>query len=77
MDEQPRTTTSIEFEGADVILRAADTDFRVHITILRLASPFFASLFSLPQPQHQKSDHTMPVIHMAEDPDVLHILMLR
>ncbi len=63
---------SIEYEDGDVILRADDTDFRVHINILCQASPFFCSLFTIPQP---KDAEEVPVIPMTEDAEVLHALI--
>ncbi|KAF8340587.1 uncharacterized protein EI90DRAFT_2084567 [Cantharellus anzutake] len=71
-ETQTRTFISVEFEGADVILRADDTDFRVHTTILRQASPFFQSLFELPQP---RGSDDMAVIEMTEEADVLEVLV--
>jgi len=68
----PPTSLSIEYEDGDIILRADDTDFRVHATILRQASPFFHSLFTLPQP---KGTDELPVIPMSEDAEVLHTLI--
>ncbi|KAF8340580.1 uncharacterized protein EI90DRAFT_2874552, partial [Cantharellus anzutake] len=56
----------------DVILRTDDTDFRVHTAILRQASPFFRSLFTLPQPP---STDEIPIIPMQEDAQVLHALI--
>ncbi|KZT67859.1 hypothetical protein DAEQUDRAFT_739106 [Daedalea quercina L-15889] len=39
------------YHDADVIFRSADkTDFYVHRAVLRMASPYFADMFSLPQP---------------------------
>ena len=41
----------------DVVLRSSDgIDFRVDSTVLRRASPFFASMFQLPQPNNQPSE---------------------
>ncbi|KAF9508670.1 hypothetical protein BS47DRAFT_1415667 [Hydnum rufescens UP504] len=57
--------TPLSFNDGDVILRAGNTDFKVHIWLLRLSSPFFESMFSLPQPNPGKSE--IPVIPMDED----------
>ncbi|KAF8340579.1 uncharacterized protein EI90DRAFT_2084341 [Cantharellus anzutake] len=67
------TELSIEYEDGDVILRTDDTDFRVHKTVLRLASPFFRSLFTLPQPPSTPEE--IPIIPMEEDAEVLHTLI--
>ncbi|CDO70331.1 hypothetical protein BN946_scf184843.g20 [Trametes cinnabarina] len=43
--------------SADIILRTSDRiDFRVHSQVLTLASPFFETMLSLPQPILQRSD---------------------
>ncbi|KZT67858.1 hypothetical protein DAEQUDRAFT_766817 [Daedalea quercina L-15889] len=60
---------------ADAILRSADSiDFCVHKNILRIASPFFADLFSLPQPVQEPSpaatsadSPSLPIIPVSED----------
>ncbi|KAF9508674.1 hypothetical protein BS47DRAFT_1350143, partial [Hydnum rufescens UP504] len=55
----------LSYDDGDVILRAGDTDFKVHMFLLRLSSPFFKSMFSLPQPKLGSSE--IPVIPMDED----------
>ncbi|KAJ7142265.1 hypothetical protein C8R44DRAFT_592907, partial [Mycena epipterygia] len=52
--------------GADVILRSSDgIDFRVHRLVLSLASPFFTSMFTLPQPISESQVRTIPVSESA------------
>ncbi|KAJ6531173.1 hypothetical protein B0H19DRAFT_855010, partial [Mycena capillaripes] len=52
------------FNSGDVILRSSDgVDFRVHRIVLSLASPVFASMFTLPQPG---SEPDVPSIPMPE-----------
>lgn len=61
--------------SADVILRTSDgVDFYTHKLILSLASPFFADMFSLPQPSSDSessplrgADSIPPVIDVAEE----------
>ncbi|KAH9939289.1 uncharacterized protein BXZ73DRAFT_8936, partial [Epithele typhae] len=62
--------------SADTILRTADhVDFHVHRIILIQASPFFADMFSLPQPQNVVQD--APVIDVSEDSKTLrHLLQI-
>ncbi|KAH9921604.1 uncharacterized protein B0H18DRAFT_1020410, partial [Fomitopsis serialis] len=70
------------FADADAILRSADgANFYVHKNILRIASAFFADMFSLPQPPQAASPvdgdtatdasshsaNTLPVIPVSED----------
>lgn len=72
--------------SADLILRTADlVDFRVHTQILAQSSPFFASMFELPQPTpttHSEGDAddagsgaTPPVVPVSEDSKTLELLL--
>jgi hypothetical protein len=67
---------------ADVILRSSDkepVDFRVFRLFLSLASPFFAMVFTLPQPNSpvymEEHENGVPVIQMSEDKRTLHLLL--
>jgi len=62
---------------ADVVLRSSDenpVDFYVFKFLLRLASPFFELLLSLPRPPGNVGDG-IPVISMAEDKDTLELML--
>ncbi|KAI6097665.1 hypothetical protein EDD16DRAFT_594499 [Pisolithus croceorrhizus] len=62
---------------ADAILRTSDSvDFRIFRLLLSLASPFFETLFELPQPPEGKPEDTemrdgLPVIPVSEDSKTL------
>ncbi|GLB41646.1 putative BTB/POZ domain containing protein [Lyophyllum shimeji] len=61
--------------NADIILRSSDevpTDFRVYKLLLSLASPFFATAFTLPQPDN---DDGTPVMEMEEDKHTLELIL--
>jgi hypothetical protein len=59
----------------DIILRSADQqDFRVHKTILSLASPVFRDMLSLPQPPASESA-TVPVVDLSENWKVLDVFL--
>jgi hypothetical protein len=64
---------------ADVILRSSDgIDFYVFKLLLTLASPFFETMFNLPQPAVGTCDDTkdgFPVVNMQEDSKTLDILL--
>ncbi|KAH9837633.1 uncharacterized protein C8Q71DRAFT_705868 [Rhodofomes roseus] len=65
---------------SDVVLRSADeVDFYVHRNILRIASAFFADMFSLPQPIHPSSpdvaNDPIPVIPVSENSQKLEALL--
>ncbi|KAH9019383.1 hypothetical protein EDB85DRAFT_2095478 [Lactarius pseudohatsudake] len=63
-------------QGADVILRSSDlVSFHVHKSILAISSPFWNDLFSLPQPPDDEVVEGIPVVHMAEDAELLHSLL--
>ncbi|KAG1812918.1 uncharacterized protein BJ212DRAFT_439727 [Suillus subaureus] len=60
---------------ADIILRSSDgVDFRVFKLFLTLASPFFETMFELPQPAagtNDDSNDDLPVISVQEDSKTL------
>ncbi|KAH7890885.1 hypothetical protein F5I97DRAFT_1839644 [Phlebopus sp. FC_14] len=64
-------------DSADVILRTSDNvDFRFYKLLLSLASPFFANMFSLPQPGPLDNDadqtkYGLPIIPVSEKSIVL------
>jgi hypothetical protein len=61
---------------ANIIIRSSDlVDFRVHKSVLTMASPFFKYLLSLPQPSDSKSVNGLPVIELSEDSEVLNSLV--
>ncbi|KAI0629421.1 hypothetical protein C8Q77DRAFT_1220168 [Trametes polyzona] len=68
--------------SADLILRTADMfDFRVHSPILAQSSPFFASMFALPQPKapgdcQAPADARLEVVPVSEDSATLELLLL-
>ncbi|KAI9508150.1 hypothetical protein F5148DRAFT_1275908 [Russula earlei] len=62
---------------ADIILRSDDArpvDFRVHRCILLAGSPFFQTMFSLPQPKCTADDR-IPALDLAEPSAVLDPLL--
>ena len=64
-------------DDADIILCASQCDvlrqFRVHKTILSVASPVFKDMFSMPQPVSSATtpEATMPVIDLDDTPEDL------
>ncbi|KAI6149641.1 hypothetical protein BKA82DRAFT_920403 [Pisolithus tinctorius] len=66
---------------ADIILRSSDdVDFRVFKLFLSLASPFFETLFDLPQPSDEMSTDVefkdgLPVVPVSEDSKTLDPLL--
>ncbi|KAI6116755.1 hypothetical protein EDD16DRAFT_1041733 [Pisolithus croceorrhizus] len=66
---------------ADIILRSSDdVDFRVFKLFLSLASPFFETLFDLPQPPEEMNTDVeikggLPVIPVSEDSKTLDPLL--
>ncbi|KAG2075591.1 hypothetical protein BDR04DRAFT_1069365 [Suillus decipiens] len=76
------TCASAPFDHAkaDVILRSADgVEFRVFMLFLSLASPFFETLFGLPQAPDGGSDQEtkdgLPVIAVSEDSKTLDLFL--
>ena len=73
----PSSDPIFDAPDADVILRsdeAPPVDFRVHWCILRAGSPFFQTMFSLPQPECT-GDESVPVLDVAEPSAILHPLL--
>ncbi|KAF8983738.1 hypothetical protein BDQ17DRAFT_1437268 [Cyathus striatus] len=61
-------------EGSDIILRTSDNmEFHVYRVILSVASPFFKSMFSLPQPP--SDDVSLPIIDVPEHSKALDPLL--
>ena len=57
---------------ANLIIRSSDlTHFRVHKSVLVMASPFFEDLLSLPQPSDSESVDGLPVVQVSEDAELL------
>lgn len=75
--------SSYEFtaEGADIVLRALRCDepreFRVHKTLLSVASPVFKDMFNLPQPASPTTPTgaTIPVIDVDDTPEDLEVFL--
>ncbi|KAI0738453.1 hypothetical protein C8Q80DRAFT_244528 [Daedaleopsis nitida] len=70
MGDITQASSPFDQDSADVVLRACDgVDFKVHSVILAQASPFFRSMFTLPQPEHTAT--VVPVLDCDEDSRVL------
>ncbi|KAI6149640.1 hypothetical protein BKA82DRAFT_161490 [Pisolithus tinctorius] len=80
-DLTPYASLPFDNEKADVILRSSDNiDFRVFKLFLSLASPFFETLFDLPQPSEEMSTDVeikdgLPVVPVSEDSKTLDPLL--
>ena len=64
-------------DNADIVLRASRCDvpreFRVHKTILSIASPVFKDMFDIPQPDSSATSTgpTVPVVDVDDTPEEL------
>jgi hypothetical protein len=66
----------LDLPDANLIIRSSDlVDFRVHKSVLAMASPFFKDLLSLPQPSDSESVDGLPVVTFTEDAEVLNSLV--
>ena len=63
---------------ADIVLRSSDqVDFIVYKVILSKASPFFKTMFTLPQPATDaQPDSCRPIVELAENSNVLTAFLL-
>ncbi|KZT69644.1 hypothetical protein DAEQUDRAFT_246684 [Daedalea quercina L-15889] len=63
------------FPDGNVVLEASGYGFRVYQGLLARDSPFFADLFSLPQPSHAELLEGCPVVHLTDFYEDLRILL--
>ena len=77
----PTTSPLENFEPFDVpdanfIIRSSDNvNFRVHKSLLALASPIFKDLLSLPQPSDREIVDGLPVVQLSESSELLNSLV--
>jgi len=61
---------------ANLIVRSSDlVDFRVHKSVLAIASPIFSDALTLPQPSDSEVVDGFPMIQVSEDSEVLNCLL--
>ena len=66
----------IELPDANFIIQSSDNvNFRVHKSVLALASPFFKDLLSLPQPSDSETIDGLPVVQLSENSELLNSLV--
>ncbi|KIJ65518.1 hypothetical protein HYDPIDRAFT_39453 [Hydnomerulius pinastri MD-312] len=80
MSEFTYAATPFDHAKADIILRSSDNiNFRIFKLFLSLASPFFETLFDIPQPIEESEEQEMkdglPVIPVSEDSKTLDALL--
>ncbi|TFY58866.1 hypothetical protein EVJ58_g6145 [Rhodofomes roseus] len=63
------------FPDGNVVLEASGFGFRVYQGLLARDSPFFAELFSLPQPDRAEVLEGCPVVHLTDFHEDLRILL--
>jgi hypothetical protein len=67
---------SFDVSDANFIIQSSDNvDFRVHKSVLAMASPFFKDLLSLPQPSDSEVVDGLPVVQLSEDSELLSSLI--
>ena len=79
-DDSTYAAAPFDHAKADIILRSSDhVDFRVFKLFLSLASPFFETLFDIPQPTEDVGDQEvkdgLAVIRVTEDSKTLDALL--
>jgi hypothetical protein len=66
----------LDVPDANFVIRSSDNvNFRVHKSILALASPFFKDLLSLPQPSDSETVDGLPVVQLSEGSELLNSLI--
>jgi hypothetical protein len=67
---------TLDVSEMNLIIRSSDlVDFRVHKSVLAMASPVFKDLLSLPQPSDSESVDGLPVVQLSEDSELLNSLV--
>ena len=81
-EDQPEDNSNIppleplDVPDASLILRSSDlVDFRVHKSLLAMASPVFKDLLSLPQPSDSEPVDGLSVVQLPEDAELLRNLV--
>ena len=79
-DDSTYAAAPFDHAKADIILRSSDNiDFRVFKLLLSLASPFFETLFDIPQPAEEVGDQEvkdgLAVVRVTEDSKTLDALL--
>jgi hypothetical protein len=81
-DRQSQINTTIpppqtfDVSDTNLVIRSSDlVDFRVHKSVLAMASPFFKDLLSLPQPSDGESVDGFPVVQFTECSELLNTLV--
>jgi hypothetical protein len=65
-----------DLPDANFIIQSSDNfNFRVHKSVLALASPFFKNLLSLPLPSDTDIVDGLPVIQLSENSELLNSLI--
>ncbi|KAH9020938.1 hypothetical protein EDB85DRAFT_1831128, partial [Lactarius pseudohatsudake] len=61
---------------ADIIIQSSDlVSFHVDKATLSMSSPFFADMFSLPQPSDNEVVDGLPIVRLSEDAEILNSLL--
>ena len=67
---------TFDVSDTNLIIRSSDhVDFRVHKSVLAMASPFFRDLLSLPQPSDAEIVDGLPVVQLPEGSELLNALI--
>jgi hypothetical protein len=70
------TASLLDVPDADLMIRSSDlVNFRIHKSVLAMASPVFKDLLSLPQPSDSESVDGLSVVQLSEDAELLNSLV--
>jgi hypothetical protein len=73
-----RDVPALDYDDADITLRSSDqVDYNVHKVILSTSSPFFKSMFSLPQPtaSFSRPEKHHPIVDIPENSTTVNSLL--
>ncbi|KAK7025093.1 BTB domain-containing protein [Favolaschia claudopus] len=74
-DDTQTTRSELWNEDGNIVLQAANTQFRVHWSVLARSSSVFSDMQGLPQPAEQPLVDGCPILEISDDPDDVEYLL--
>ncbi|KAF7315148.1 BTB domain-containing protein [Mycena indigotica] len=68
-EEDTIVRSEIWYKDGSVVLQAANTQFRVHFSLLAAHSTVFSDMYELPQPELQATVDGCPLVEVHDDPE--------
>jgi hypothetical protein len=75
-EDEPITRSQIWNSDGSVVLQAANTQFRVHWSVLARNSSVFRDMQGVPQPADQPGVEGCPIVELSDDTDDVGYLLM-